>query len=83
LAGRIVSVADVFDALTHERPYKAAWPVKEAVNEILDQRGRQFDPAVVDAFTKLDHSALLRTVEEGAEAGEADSLRAPALLSRA
>ncbi|MEA2506411.1 MAG: cyclic di-GMP phosphodiesterase [Actinomycetota bacterium] len=52
LSGRIVAVADVFDALTHERPYKAAWPVEDAVAEILHQRGRQFDPDVVDAFLR-------------------------------
>ena len=50
LAGRIVAVADVFDALTQQRPYKPAWPVGEAIAEIERQRGRQFDPGVVDAF---------------------------------
>src|SRR6266540_893686 len=64
LAGRIVAVADVFDALTHERPYKKAWPVTKAVGEILIQAGRQFDPALVDAFTGLDHPTLLSRVKE-------------------
>jgi putative two-component system response regulator len=50
LEGRIVAIVDVFDALTHERPYKAAWTVEAAVEEIKSQRGRQFDPRVVDAF---------------------------------
>ena len=62
LAGRIVAVADVFDALTHERPYKRAWSVANAVGEILSQRGRQFDPDVLDAFAGLDHAALLSRV---------------------
>lgn len=53
LVSRIVAVADVFDALTHARPYKKAWPVAEAVAEIRRQRGRQFDPRVVDAFVEL------------------------------
>jgi putative two-component system response regulator len=53
LSGRIVTVADVFDALTHERPYKHAWPVEQAVAEITAQRARQFDPDVVDAFLRL------------------------------
>jgi putative two-component system response regulator len=53
LVGRIVSVADVFDALTHERPYKAAWPVEEAVAEIERQGGRQFDPRVAEVFLSL------------------------------
>jgi putative two-component system response regulator len=63
LAGRIVAVADVFDALTHERPYKPAWPVDEAVEEVLSQRGRQFDAEVLDAFATLDHAALLSRVQ--------------------
>jgi response regulator RpfG family c-di-GMP phosphodiesterase len=50
IEGRIVSVSDVFDALVQERPYKRAWPFEEAVAEIEGQRGRQFDPDVVQAF---------------------------------
>jgi putative two-component system response regulator len=59
IAGRIVSVADVFDALVHDRPYKEAWPVDQAAEEIIKQAGRQFDPQVVDAFQALDHAPLL------------------------
>jgi putative two-component system response regulator len=58
LTGRIVAVADVFDALTHERPYKHAWSTDQAAAEIIEQSGRQFDPAVVAAFKTLDHEAL-------------------------
>jgi response regulator RpfG family c-di-GMP phosphodiesterase len=50
---RIVSVVDVFDALTHERPYKAAWPPEEAIAEIERQNGRQFDPQVVAALIRV------------------------------
>ena len=53
LAGRIVAVADVFDALTQQRPYKEAWSVSEAIAEIDRQRGRHFDPALVDAFLRI------------------------------
>ena len=53
LAGRIVAVADVFDALTQQRPYKPAWPVGDAIGEIDRQRGKQFDPEVVDAFLRV------------------------------
>ncbi len=59
LAGRIVAIADVFDALNHARPYKAAWPVEKALAEIQSQCGRQFDPAVVAAFFDLHKQALL------------------------
>lgn len=62
LAGRLVAVADVFDALTHARPYKQAWPVERAVDEIVAQAGRQFDPGLMDAFSRLDHGALLGRV---------------------
>jgi len=55
LTARIVAVADVFDALTHERPYKPAWQVEDAVAEIRRLSGRQFDPQVVEAFGRLDH----------------------------
>ncbi len=50
IAGRITSLCDVFDALTTKRPYKGAWPVADAIREVLAGRGTQFDPDVVDAF---------------------------------
>jgi putative two-component system response regulator len=60
LAGRIVAVADVFDALTQKRPYKAAWPIAEAIAEIERQRTRQFDPEIVDAFLRVVEQQSLR-----------------------
>lgn len=56
--GRIVALADVFDALTHVRPYKEAWPVERAVDEVRRLRAVQFDPDVVDAFGRLDAEEL-------------------------
>ena len=50
---QIVSVADVYDALTSERCYKKAWPPEEARAEIIAQRGKQFAPKVVDAFVDM------------------------------
>jgi putative two-component system response regulator len=79
LAGRIVAVADVFDALTHERPYKRAWPVEEAVAAIVTQAGRQFDPAVVRAFSRLEHPTLLSGGREAPAQGGV--LRSEARLS--
>ncbi len=59
LGARIVSVADVFDALTHERPYKPAWPVPDAVAEVRAGGGAQFDPRVIEAFLRLPHEELI------------------------
>ena len=56
---RIVAVADVYDALTHARPYKQAWSIEQAIDEIRSLRGRQFDPDVVDAFLELEHPQLV------------------------
>jgi putative two-component system response regulator len=50
MAGRIAALADVFDALTSKRPYKKAWKVEEATAFIEDNRGKHFDPMLVDAF---------------------------------
>jgi putative two-component system response regulator len=46
-------VVDVFDALTSVRPYKTAWPVEEALAYLREQRGKHFDPALVDLFLTL------------------------------
>jgi response regulator RpfG family c-di-GMP phosphodiesterase len=50
VAACIVTLADAFDVLTHDRHCRVAWPVKRAVAEIHRERGGQFDPCVVDAF---------------------------------
>jgi putative two-component system response regulator len=65
VAGRIVAAADVFDALTHDRPYKKAWTVEAALEEIRGLSGRQFDPCVVEAFETLEHAELLAPVSKG------------------
>ncbi|GLS89644.1 phosphodiesterase [Psychromonas marina] len=52
LVGRIASLADVFDALAHDRCYKKAWPMNEVLQFIDDQEGLHFDPLVVEAFRK-------------------------------
>ena len=53
LVARLVAVADVFDVLVHERPYKEAWTVEDAASEIRTGAGTQFDPDVVQAFDAL------------------------------
>jgi HD-GYP domain-containing protein (c-di-GMP phosphodiesterase class II) len=58
IVGRIVAVADVFDALTHERPYKPASPVEQAVTRITRGAGSEFDPRVVAAFLEVHADAV-------------------------
>jgi putative two-component system response regulator len=53
LAARIASLADVFDALTHMRPYKRAWSIDDALREIYRLRGTHFDPELTDLFLSL------------------------------
>ncbi|HWM94098.1 MAG TPA: HD domain-containing phosphohydrolase [Thermoanaerobaculia bacterium] len=50
LGARIIAVVDAFDAMTTTRPYRSALPMESAVDELRKERGRQFDPEVVDAF---------------------------------
>ena len=70
LPARIVAVADVFDALTHDRPYKRAWPILEAVQEIVSQAGRHFDPRIAEALP-----AVVHVHDDPSVAGEAPSER--------
>ena len=58
LSARIVSVADVFDALTHRRYYKDSWKTEEALAAIADDSGRRFDPDVVQAFMEVKEQIL-------------------------
>ena len=58
ITGRIVALADAFDAMTHARPYRDALPVADAVAEIGRGSGRQFDPELVAAFECLDPEVL-------------------------
>ena len=53
MVARITALADVFDALTHRRPYKEAWPVARATEELQRLRGEQFDPQLTDLFLAM------------------------------
>lgn len=64
LSARIVAIADVYDSLTHERPYKRAWSKDEAVTEIKAGTGSHFDPDVVGAFLEIVDMLPLRDLEE-------------------
>jgi putative two-component system response regulator len=75
IAARITALADVFDALTHKRPYKEPWPVARALEEIAYLKGHQFDPELTDLFI-----ALIRRLQR--EVGDLDEyLGAAARLS--
>jgi putative two-component system response regulator len=52
LVGRIAGICDVFDALISERPYKKAWSVEKAFEEIQSESGTHFDPKLVELFVK-------------------------------
>jgi HD-GYP domain-containing protein (c-di-GMP phosphodiesterase class II) len=53
IAARIFAVVDVYDALTSDRPYRKAWTKEQAIEYILEEKGRFFDPRVVDVFMSL------------------------------
>ncbi|NPA28886.1 MAG: HD domain-containing protein [Epsilonproteobacteria bacterium] len=60
--GRITAVADVFDALGSDRVYKKAWPLEKIINLFKEERGRQFDPELVDLFLdNLEHFLAAKT----------------------
>jgi len=67
LEARIVAVADVFDSLTHTRPYKRAFPLEEALAEIDLNDGSQFDPNVVRAFLTIRERVGLENILELAD----------------
>ncbi len=72
LAARITALADVFDALTHKRPYKHAWPLDQAISEIASLKNLQFDPELTDLFLvlisklRVEHLDLDRFLGEAA-----------------
>jgi putative two-component system response regulator len=61
--GRIVALADVFDALTSKRPYKAALSIEAANQIVLEERDRHFDPMVVDAFFSIQEATIVKVRE--------------------
>ena len=64
LAARVFAVADVFDALTTDRPYRRASSLPEARAMIVAESGTQFDPGVVDAFNSIDDEVFIRIATE-------------------
>ena len=79
---RIVALADVFDAMTHGRPYAKAIPIEEALGEIASLRGRQFDPELTDHFLALVRRLARENEDLDAYLGKA-ARNSPFLKARA
>jgi putative two-component system response regulator len=77
LEGRIVALADVFDALSSRRCYKEAWPEPRVVDFLREQKGRQFDPDLVEVL--LDSLPDVRTIKEHHEDSDDDFARLPSV----
>ncbi|MDR2405113.1 MAG: two-component system response regulator [Deltaproteobacteria bacterium] len=79
LAGRIVAVADVFDALMSRRPYKPAFTPEQAIGIITDGRGKHFDPEVVDVFVSdiPEIMRIWRSSQEEQSKEVAEALKMP------
>jgi len=82
IAARITAIVDVFDALTHVRPYKPAWPVSQALHEIRTLRGVQFDPDITELFLQIV-PRLQREVGDLDEFLGADAKNSPFIQARA
>lgn len=85
LPARIVAVADVFDALRSERPYKAPWPHQVALDYLRARRGIQFDPSCVDALLRVAHALPIdwRDADAVAAAGDGGGVARPHELESA
>jgi putative two-component system response regulator len=71
LEARIVSLVDAFDVITHTRQYKKAESAAAAMESIRQERGHQFDPALVDIFTQMQPSEDLGRLSEATNEGAA------------
>ena len=65
LGARIITVCDAFDAMTSDRPYRAALPFEKAIEEVRDGAGTQFDPVVAGIFIELRRSGGPRLLAAG------------------
>jgi len=67
IEGRIIAIADAFDAMISHRPYKKALPIKEAINEIKKCKGSHFDPIIADIFIELYNEGSLNPILKSIE----------------
>jgi len=83
LGSRIFAVADAFDAMTSDRPYRSALPSEEALAELIRNSGSQFDPAVVNAFIGVYQKRFLQRRGSGRSEGGLDPALKKAILEAA
>ncbi|MBI2914078.1 MAG: hypothetical protein HYY03_09170, partial [Chloroflexi bacterium] len=83
LGARIFAVADAFDAMTSDRPYRRAVPPEEALAEILRFNGSQFDPAVVRAFVGVYQKRFVKPDRAGARPQRLSEALSKAILEAA
>ncbi len=61
---RIISIADSFDAMTTDRPYRKAMTIEKALNELIENKYTQFDPFLVDKFTNIDLKTIMNSLSD-------------------
>jgi HD-GYP domain-containing protein (c-di-GMP phosphodiesterase class II) len=76
LGARILAVADAFDAMTSDRPYRSAMSVDEALSEVMRCSGTQFDPVVVAALLKIPLAGMVQAAEQDLSAYAPDDILA-------
>ncbi len=64
LFARIIAIADCFDAMTTDRPYRKALPFEVAIQELLNNKNKQFDPFLVDKFVNLDLKKAMKSLDD-------------------
>ena len=80
IEARLVTLADVFDVLTHARPYKEPWTVEKALDEVRRESGLIFDPRLVEVFLSDPFQRSLASLGEALlQAGDAEEFAEPAL----
>jgi putative two-component system response regulator len=79
IEARIVSVVDVFDVITHARPYKEASSIETAIDAIGQEREKQFDPALVDAFCELQLKPDIQRLQAALERDRQSQANTPRL----
>lgn len=70
IGGRIITIADTFDALTSDRPYRKAIPLADAIEMMIKQRGTQFDPTLLDKFVEIAPQVLEALEQLALQEGE-------------